>query len=426
MYKYAALTILLISMIFIGYSTQYQVRSHHDSGELVRFLQEYVQIDTTHPKPDYKRAVSFLKSRAMQDGFNVKELSLPSGRPALIITYPGSDSSLPSLVLNHHMDVVPASSEGWITPPFEAQIVDGSIIGRGTQDMKGIGAVHYFALKQLKDQQIQPKRTIHIFAVPDEEIGGFTGTKELVETDYFKQLNVGFVVDEGHASGDLNMFDLKVAERKPIQVRVFGKGDQAHGSKLHCFNAVHELVNFLGEIAKLHSQQQQASEGNDPGKFLSLNISSLEAGIKKQDGHVALNMVPPYAQATIDIRVPAHIKNSQIKKEFEELLSKFACLEYKVEAEATQERVDQNYHTALYAALANAISKQGGATRPHYFEASSDLRFYHALGIDGIGLTPFTVQDNIHGINESVPIAQLEKAQALFVQFLHDFCVGTN
>lgn len=420
MYKYVALSILLVAIVSLGYRI---TNSRRDLSELVNFLQDYVRIDTTHPKPDYQRAISFLKSRARKDGFNVKELGLPSGRPALIITYPGSDPSLPSLVLNHHMDVVPASAEGWITPPFQAHIVDGSIIGRGTQDMKGIGAVHYFALKQLKNERIKPKRTIHIFAVPDEEIGGFTGTKELVESDYFKELNVGFVVDEGHASGDQNMFDLKVAERKPIQVRVFGKGDQAHGSKLHCFNAVHELVNFLGEITKLHYQQQEASAGNDPGKFLSLNISSLEAGIRKQDGHVALNMVPAYAQATIDIRVPAHIKNSTVKKEFEKLLSQFSCLEYKIEAEATQERLDQNYHTALYAALAHAIAKQGGATRPHYFEASSDLRFYHELGIDGIGFTPFTVQDNIHGINESVPIVQLEKAQALFVQFLHDFCV---
>lgn len=399
-------------------------RNAQSSNSLICFLQDYIKIDTTHPKPDYKKAIAFLKSHALNDGFAVKELVLESGKPALIITYQGSDHSLPSLALNHHMDVVPANAEGWITPPFQGQIVDGVMIGRGTQDMKGIGAVHYVALKQFKDNGIQPKRTIHIFAVPDEEIGGFTGTKELVATDYFKQLNVGFVVDEGHASGDETVFDLKVTERKPIQIKVSGHGDQAHGSKLHCFNVVHELVQFLNEIVQQHASQQHQSCGHEAGKFLSMNISSLDAGIRKENGHIALNMVPPYAQATIDIRVPPHICNIQIKKELNLLIAKYPHLAYSIEAEAKEERLDQACDTELYKVLEKTITEFGMQVRPHYFEATSDLRFYHALGIDGIGFTPFTVEDNIHGINESVPVKQLEKAKELFVQFLYDFCVN--
>ena len=49
-------------------------------------------------------------------------------------------------------------------------------------------------------------------------------TKEFVETPQFKQLNIGFIVDEGHASGNKKLLDIKVAERKPIQVLVTSTG----------------------------------------------------------------------------------------------------------------------------------------------------------------------------------------------------------
>ena len=147
--------------------------------KLVSFLQEYIRINTTHPKPEYDNAISFLEKHAKADGFNYQEVLLPSGNKVLVITFHGSDPSLPALSLNHHMDVVPASIEGWIKPPFAGEIYEGNIIGRGTQDMKGIGATHYFALKELKQQGFIPRRTIHIFAVPDEEVGGFKGNKRI-------------------------------------------------------------------------------------------------------------------------------------------------------------------------------------------------------------------------------------------------------
>jgi acetylornithine deacetylase/succinyl-diaminopimelate desuccinylase-like protein len=73
--------------------------------------------------------------------------------------------------------------------------------------------------------------------------------------------------------------------------------------------------------------------------------------------------------------------------------------------------------------LRSSIEKFGLLVQPHFFEASSDLRFYQARGIQGVGLTPFTIQDNIHGTNESVPIEQLVRGQKITLQFLKDFCL---
>src|SRR5205807_1723546 len=162
------------------------------------------------------------------------------------------------------------------------------IIGRGTQDMKGIGAVHYFALKALKQAGIYPRRTIHIFAVPDEEIGGFTGSKQFVETEQFKNLHIGFIIDEGHASGDDHILDIKVPPTR-----------------------------------------------------------------KRQE---VLNMI-------------------------EKIMSQYSHLTYTILAQATEEPDIQDYHTPLYQALSKTIEKHRLQARPHFFEASSDLRFYQARGI---------------------------------------------
>lgn len=417
-----ALSGIGIYNLFLHYQGKGAAQAPLDQ-QMVSFLQDYIRINTSQPKPDYDAAISFLKKHAQKDGFECQEVLLPLGKKVLVISFKGKDSLLPALALNHHMDVVPANNEGWIKPPFAGEIHNGTIIGRGTQDMKGIGATHYFALKQLKQEGFMPQRTIHIFAVPDEEIGGFTGTKQFVETDLFKQLHIGYIIDEGHASGNEKILDIKVSERKPIQVQITSHGQMAHGSHLECENAIHELVQFLNQIVVIHKEQQrQISAIKKPGQLLSCNITSLSAGVKKENGHVSLNIVPDSANATIDIRVPPTMKKREALQLLEAAMNKFPQLSYKILAQADEEPDLGDHRTILYKALSDAIAQYNLESQPHYFEASSDLRFYQARGIDGVGFTPFTIVDNIHGVNESVPVSQLIRAKDIMVQFIKDFC----
>jgi acetylornithine deacetylase len=60
-----------------------------------------------------------------------------AGRPQLAARLRGTGGGR-SLLLNGHIDVVPARREdGWDQDPFSAQVVDGRVIGRGACDMKG-------------------------------------------------------------------------------------------------------------------------------------------------------------------------------------------------------------------------------------------------------------------------------------------------
>lgn len=122
--------------------------------------------------------------------------------PNFRITWIGSQPSLPSILLNSHMDVVPVFEEFWTHPPFGAYIDDnGRIFARGAQDMKSIGTQYLAAIRALKrDGIVQFKRTIHVIFVPDEEINGIFGMEGFVSTKEFQDLNVAFALDEGDPS----------------------------------------------------------------------------------------------------------------------------------------------------------------------------------------------------------------------------------
>lgn len=63
--------------------------------------------------------------------------------------------------------------------------------------MKCVGMQYLEAIRRLKASGFQPVRTVYLSFVPDEEIGGHDGAKKFAESDVFKNMNVGIVLDEG-------------------------------------------------------------------------------------------------------------------------------------------------------------------------------------------------------------------------------------
>ena len=114
------------------------------------------------------------------------------------MTLIGTEPNLKSIILNSHMDVVPVFEEYWTHKPFEAEMdLTGKIFARGAQDMKCVGMQYLAAIKHFKKKQTTFKRTIHVMFVPEEELGGDGGMADFVNTTEFRDLNVGFSLDEG-------------------------------------------------------------------------------------------------------------------------------------------------------------------------------------------------------------------------------------
>lgn len=87
----------------------------------------------------------------------------------------------PTLVLNAHVDVVPAGDEAlWSVPPWRATRDGDRVYGRGTADTKGGLCCALFAVRALRDAGVEVPGTVLVHSVVGEEDGG-VGTLAAVE-----------------------------------------------------------------------------------------------------------------------------------------------------------------------------------------------------------------------------------------------------
>src|SRR5690606_37657780 len=91
----------------------------------------------------------------------------------------GDPASGPFVVLNGHVDTVPATA-GWAIDPYEPRITDGWMNGLGSADMKAgvVGAIAAVARARAAGTL---RGYVEIQSVPDEEDGGGTGTLACVD-----------------------------------------------------------------------------------------------------------------------------------------------------------------------------------------------------------------------------------------------------
>lgn len=387
-------------------------------SDMIMLLQKYLKIKTVYPSCNYDEVVALFQNQATEDGLESQLIRLPCGNPVLIITVLGTDPDLPALALNSHMDVVPADNASeWNYPPFAGIIENGIIYGRGAQDCKGVGVAQYGALRQIKQRNIQPARTIHLILMPDEERGGFEGAKEFIAHPIFDSLKIGFVLDEGIASGDEKELLIKIDERTPIQVRITSKGPQGHASGLFHENCVHTLIKMLKDVALFNTQQQELTQKTEAGKYASIHITSLTAP------NGALNVIPPMAQATLDMRIPSSVSLENGIALIENFMNSYSGISYEVLMTSKERCSRVSLDSSFYEVVANVIARHGIVPRPFVFEATTDARFYSHRGIEAIGFSPFTDIPNLHGTNESIRVKDVEQGIALVYDFLDAFCM---
>ncbi len=99
-----------------------------------------------------------------------------NGRPQLIATKRGAGEGR-SLVLNGHIDAVSvAPRAAWASDPFNAEVRDGKLYGRGACDMKGGVAAMVLAVETLSSLGVELAGDVVIATNTDEESSGAGGT----------------------------------------------------------------------------------------------------------------------------------------------------------------------------------------------------------------------------------------------------------
>ena len=122
------------------------------------------------------------------------------GRDAILFSWPGTDASLPPVILMGHMDVVPVepgTEPSWKYPPFSGTIAEGAVWGRGAMDDKSTVFGIMEAVEGLLSKGYKPRRTILLAFGADEEVGGRNGAAAIVELLKSRRIKPALVVDEG-------------------------------------------------------------------------------------------------------------------------------------------------------------------------------------------------------------------------------------
>ncbi|KAI0494859.1 hypothetical protein KFK09_025005 [Dendrobium nobile] len=331
--------------VAIGFSLE------DEKAQIERF-QQYLRIQTAHPNPDYAGAVSFLSSQARSIGLKILTLEFTPGKPLLLLSWAGTDPSLPSILLNSHLDSVPADSSHWIHPPFSAyRDSDGRIFARGTQDDKSIAIQYLEALRNLKGRRFSPLRSIHVSLVPDEEIGGADGNEKFVASKEFRMLNVGFVLDEGQAS-PTDEFRVFYADRLPWSLIVNAVGAPGHGSKMYDGSAAENLMECVEAIVRFRDSQ----------------FDLVKAGIRAGSEVISVN--PVYLKAgtptpTLTQKGPSR------------------------DVTGRPLVTPTNASNPWWSIFKQAISASGGKLgKPEILSSTTDARFMRQMGIPTLGFSP--------------------------------------
>ncbi len=136
--------------------------------EVVRVTEELVRFETTgHDTraPAFVHLEDYLERQAQQTG---GEFHVGGDRAAFEIAY-GPETPGRELWLLFHGDVVPADPRAWSSPPFEPDLREGRLFGRGTEDDKGPIAQAIVVLRAIHELDVPLRRGVRIVVGLGEE-----------------------------------------------------------------------------------------------------------------------------------------------------------------------------------------------------------------------------------------------------------------
>lgn len=315
----------------------------------------------------------------------------------------------PNLCFAGHTDVVPTGpAEQWSSQPFEAEVRDGVLYGRGAVDMKGGIAAWVAAVSRVlaegEADDAAPGGSLSFLITGDEEGPALHGTKRVVETLAAE----GEVIDAcvvGEPSSSQHLGDMiKVGRRGSLNSWITVHGKQGHVAYPE------RAANPAPVIARLMTRLNDhvLDDGYEGFPPSNLEITTIDVG------NPATNIIPAQARARLNIRFnPSHTGEDLIDWLNREAGAVQAETGLRIELEhLCSGNAFLTEPGPFVEAVQDAVEAETGR-RP---EASttggtSDARFIRALcPVLELGL----VGQTMHQIDERVPVAELEALTGVY------------
>jgi putative selenium metabolism hydrolase len=215
-----------------------------DRQALIAFLQDLVRI------PSYSTAEKAIADRLAIEMQKVGFRDVHLDRIGNVVGRigPHSEGGRPALLYNGHMDIVGVGDlSTWTRDPFGAEIVDGSLYGRGASDMKGALAAMVYGAKALIDHGVSLRGELYVVGVVQEEPCEGLGMRVLMEEE-------GLVPD-AIVLGEATDLQVHRGQRGRIEIDVTVRGRSCHASAPHLGqNAIYAAARLIFGIEMLGSQ----------------------------------------------------------------------------------------------------------------------------------------------------------------------------
>jgi len=361
--------------------------------------------------PNEGGALVGLKATLEAAGFSADLVTFSDeGTPDVVNLFATIGSGAPHFVFAGHTDVVPPGPEAdWRYGPFDGEIAEGELFGRGAVDMKGgVAAFAAAVLAFLKDNSAGFTGTISFLITGDEEGPAVNGTVKLLK----------WAAEQGHTFDGCIVGEptnperlgdaIKVGRRGSLSGTIQVTGTQGHAAYPHL--ADNPIPGLVGLLAGLNALK--LDEGNERFQPSNLEVVTVDVG------NPAFNVIPGRAEARFNIRFNDEWTLERLEAKISETLEASASkgLNWSVMFKRDASESFLTRDDALISVLSDAVEEETGR-QPELSTGggTSDARFIkNYCPVVEFGL----VGQTMHKIDERVPLADLDALAAIYRRFL--------
>ncbi len=200
----------------------------------------------------------------------------------------------PSILLNSHLDTVPAQ-EAWTRDPWEWAQEGERIYGLGSNDAKASVACMMIAFDSIVKRGGPVQATLLL--VPDEETGG--GGMQVI----WPELLTRGLAPPAAVIGEPTGLDVAIAQKGLLILELIARGDACHSANADALKAKNPVALLAHSLVAL----EQVDLG---AEHAILGATTMQPTVLS--GGAARNMVPDVASAYLDLRTHPEMSHGEL------------------------------------------------------------------------------------------------------------------
>ncbi len=333
-------------------------------------------------------------------GATVRETAVPDAGGPNVIGVLDGDGGGPTVVLEAHMDTVPAPERG-----LDVARDGRRMLGRGSCDAKGSLAAMLVAMRHFT--QRQPAGTVVFAGVVDEE-AGMRGSLALLEE----------LPDcDGVIIGEPTSLQPVRACNGVARVRLVVRGEAAHTSKAHLGH------NAVSDAARLVVEFEEGLARELSGRRHPL-VGAPTFTVTRITGGTAPNVVPDRCEVVIDRRIVPGEDADAVLDELDAVVRELRGRGVQIEREEPSAMLPGVEVPADNPVVRSAVSSCRSVLGREA-EASGVPYSTDACQLNGVAGWPFVVLgpgsiDQAHTAHEWVDLDEVEAATELYIHIVED------